>query len=136
LANESSPQTALIFVYGLLMRGFDLHHHMAGAVFTSEGWTRGTLVAVGQYPGLRDGDGRVAGELYRLEDPAASLEALDDVEAFDPADPQHSEYLRVMRDVHAADGSILEAWVYLYNRATSGMPVIESGDWHRFAAKR
>jgi gamma-glutamylcyclotransferase (GGCT)/AIG2-like uncharacterized protein YtfP len=136
LADERPAQTVLIFVYGVLMRGFDLHHHMAGAVFEGLGWTSGTLVDLGRYPGLRDGEGRVEGELYRLEDPAASLEALDDVEAFDPADPQNSEYLRVVRDVHALDGTIAPAWVYLYNRATAGLPVVKGGDWRRFTGKR
>ncbi len=118
------------------MRGFDLHHHLAGASFVAEGWTQGTLVALGRYPGLIDGAGRVAGEVYRLEDPAASLEALDDLEEFDPADPANSAYRRVMRDVEAADGSVTRAWVYVYNRATTGMPVVDGGQWRRFASDR
>jgi gamma-glutamylcyclotransferase (GGCT)/AIG2-like uncharacterized protein YtfP len=129
LADKRTVDTAFIFVYGGLMRGFDLHHYMAGASFIGEGWIAGRLVALGRYPGLLDGDGKVRGELYRLDDAAASLEALDDLEDFDPADPDKSEYLRVVREVHAEDGKIISAWVYIYNGDASTAPVITSGDW-------
>lgn len=116
-----------------MMRGFDLHHYLAGATFIAEGWIAGRLVALGHYPGLLDGDGKVRGEIYRLDDVAASLEALDDLEEFDPADPERSEYLRIVRDVYGEDGAITSAWVYLYNRDASTAPVIKSGDWRQRA---
>jgi gamma-glutamylcyclotransferase (GGCT)/AIG2-like uncharacterized protein YtfP len=133
LADKRTVDTALIFVYGGLMRGFDLHHYLAGATFIAAGWTAGRLVALGRYPGLLDGDGKVIGEIYRLEDVAASLEALDDLEEFDPADPQQSVYLRIVRDVHVDDGATMSAWVYVYNRDASTAPVIKSGDWRQGA---
>lgn len=115
------------------MRGFDLHHYMAGASFIGEGWMTGRLVDLGRYPGMLDGNGNVMGEIYRLDDIAASLEALDDLEEFDPADPDNSLYLRVVRDVRCDDGSITSAWVYLYNRDTANAPAVKSGDWRRSA---
>jgi gamma-glutamylcyclotransferase (GGCT)/AIG2-like uncharacterized protein YtfP len=116
-------------VYGGLMRGFDLHHYIAGATYIGEGSTRGKLIALGRYPGLIDGDAWVAGEIYKLGDIPADLEALDDLEDFDPGDPQRSTYLRVSRDVRSHDGSSLHAWVYLYNRDAAGIPAVTSGDW-------
>ncbi len=114
------------------MRGCDLHQYLAGATFVGEGWTQGTLLAVDRYPALIDGDGQVAGELYRLEDSAVSLEALDDLEDFDPANAEDSLYVRTVRDVHGKDGSLVRAWVYLYNKDTSAAPRITSGDWRQF----
>ena len=114
------------------MRGFNLHHYLAGATFVGEGWVAGRLVSVGRYPGLLDGDGEVSGEIYRLED-VASLEALDDLEEFDPADPERSEYLRIVRDVHGENGATVSAWVYLYNRDASTAPDVTSGNWRQSA---
>jgi gamma-glutamylcyclotransferase (GGCT)/AIG2-like uncharacterized protein YtfP len=131
LADERTVDTAFIFVYGALMRGFDLHQYMAGATFVGEGTIQGRLVALGRYPGLLDGDGNVVGELYRLDDVAASLETLDDIEEFDPADPDNSEYLRIVRDVHCKDGSTVSSWVYLYNGDASAAPAIKGGDWRQ-----
>ena len=132
MADKRTVDTAFIFVYGGLMRGFDLHHYLAGATFVGEGWVAGRLVSVGRYPGLLDGDGQVSGEIYRLED-AASLEALDDLEEFDPADPERSEYLRIVRDVHGENGATVSAWLYLYNRDASTAPDITSGNWRQSA---
>jgi len=117
------------------MRGFDLHHYLASATFIGDGWIAGRLVALGRYPGLLDGNGKVSGEIYLLEDVAASLESLDDLEEFDPADPQHSVYVRSVRDVHGHDGAIVRAWVYVYNRDASAAPLIENGDWRQRAKK-
>jgi gamma-glutamylcyclotransferase (GGCT)/AIG2-like uncharacterized protein YtfP len=131
LADERTVDPAFIFVYGALMRGFDLHPHMAGATFVGEATMPGRLVAVGRYPGVLDGDGTVVGELYRLDDVATSLETLDDIEDFDPADPDKSEYLRVVRDVSCKDGSNVSAWVYLYNGDASAALAVKSGDWRQ-----
>lgn len=130
LEGDPHADSTFIFVYGGLMRGFDLHHHLAGAMFVGEGWTLGRLVALGRYPGLLEGDGKVEGEIYKLDDAAASLEALDDLEDFNPGDPDKSMYLRVVRKVHKKDGSTIRAWIYLYNRDATGAPFVESGDWH------
>jgi gamma-glutamylcyclotransferase (GGCT)/AIG2-like uncharacterized protein YtfP len=120
-----------IFVYGLLMRGRELHHHMEGAQFAGEGTTRGTLVSLGRFPALIAGDGAVHGELYRFDDMPGALDVLDDVEEFDATDPDASLYVRVVRPVHMSDGTDVDAWVYLYNRDTKGAPRIKSGDWRR-----
>ena len=118
------------------MRGSHLHHHLAGATFIGDGRTTGTLVSFGRYPGLLEGDGEVKGEIYRLgTDAAAALEALDEVEGFDPADPERSEYVRELRDVRPQEGAAMVAWVYLYNADASHAPVVRDGDWRNEAAR-
>jgi len=121
-----------VFVYGLLMRQGELHHRMLGADFLGAATTTGTLISLGGYPGLIEGQGEVRGELYRFSDVAAGLEILDAVENYDPADPQGSLYLRCLRPVRRDDGTTVEAWLYTYNQTPEGAPVIDGGDWRRF----
>jgi gamma-glutamylcyclotransferase (GGCT)/AIG2-like uncharacterized protein YtfP len=121
--------SGFIFVYGALMRGCDLHHHMAGAAFVSLATARGRLYNVGAYPGMIEGDGEVRGELYRSDDEAVVLEVLDEVEGYDPLDSDASEYVRLKLDVRTDDGRAVSAWLYLYDREVKGLPQISSGDW-------
>lgn len=125
--------SGFIFVYGALMRSFDLHHHLAGASYVTGATARGALYVVGPYPGMVEGNGAVRGELYTSDDPAVVLEILDEVEGYDALDPDASEYVRVKRDVRRDDGRDVPAWLYLYNRDVKGLPQISSGDWHSLA---
>ena len=118
-----------LFVYGSLMRGLESHHYLAGAVFVEQAWTQGTLVSLGDYPGLIAGGARVNGELYRLADTPAALEVLDDFEDFDPADPERSLFVRSLAEIHGEGGGVFTAWLYLFNQDVAGAPVISSGDW-------
>ncbi|MHB8272486.1 gamma-glutamylcyclotransferase family protein [Bradyrhizobium sp.] len=121
-----------LFVYGTLMRGFD--HPMAkllsrSADFIGEARCQGRLYLVKHYPGLvlsgEPGD-VVFGELFSLRTPEASLVTLDDYEGCDPnvASPQ---YLRQVLPVTLDDGTISEAWTYVYNRPVAKLKRIASG---------
>lgn len=132
MADNRGVEIAFVFVYGGLMRGCDLHSYMAGAAFVDEGWTDGTLVVLDRYPGLVEGDGKVLGEIYKLADNTAMLEALDDLEDFNPGDPDASTYQRQLRQVHANDGSVVDAWTYVYHRDVAGLQVVSDGDWRKY----
>lgn len=119
----------LVFVYGLLMKGQELHAHVAGGTFVGEGSVRGVLWSFGRYPGLTDGDDEVRGELYRFDDLASALDVLDDVEEYDPSDPAGSLYVRSVRPVRTSTGQPVDAWTYVYNRAVADATRIASGDW-------
>lgn len=78
----------LVFVYGLLKRGFSLHQHLGSSKFLGEAQTSPNyfLVDCQDYPGLRHvtdpGDGMcVFGEVFEVN--AATLEELDLVEGVD-----------------------------------------------------
>ncbi len=86
---------------------------------------RGTLVDLGAFPGLVAGDGSVTGELYEVADRAV-LERLDRFEGYDPADPTGSAFVR--RLARLLDPPV-HAWVWYYNRPTTGRPRVASGDW-------
>ena len=127
--NAPSGSSDSVFVYGGLMQGFGLHHYVAFAAFVARATTRGRLYVVGQYPGMTDGDGVVHGEVYRFGDIAVALEVLDEVEDYDPLDPDGSPYVRALRAVVTEDGKTLLAWTYLYNQDVKGLTPISSGDW-------
>jgi gamma-glutamylcyclotransferase (GGCT)/AIG2-like uncharacterized protein YtfP len=87
------------------------------------------LVSLGRYPALIDGRGTVRGEVFTFDDLAAALDILDDVEDFNAADPDNSLYLRVARPITMDGGAIRIAWLYRYNGATAGLPVLSGGVW-------
>ena len=119
----------MVFVYGTLMRGLSRHHYMNGGRFEGEAAADGRLISLGEYPAFVDGSGTVRGELYTFDDLPAALDVLDEVEEFEPADPDASEYVRDARIVRHVDGTQLLAWLYVYNRSREDTPFIESGDW-------
>jgi gamma-glutamylcyclotransferase (GGCT)/AIG2-like uncharacterized protein YtfP len=122
-----------LFVYGTLMRGFD--HPMAkllsrGADFLSPARCRGRLYLVKHYPGLVPSDDSadiVFGELFRLRSAAELLRELDMYEACGEGFAEPTEYVRQMLAVTSADGTVGEAWTYIYNWPVAQLPRIASG---------
>ncbi|MBV8282045.1 MAG: gamma-glutamylcyclotransferase [Candidatus Eremiobacteraeota bacterium] len=121
MAASSAAIVDSVFVYGLLKRGFSLHHHMAQGVFAGTATVQGALCSVGQYPGLVEGAGMVRGEVYRFADIAIALEVLDEIEEYDPSNPEQSEFVRRVRPAtFDADKRVVQAWCYVYNRIRKG----------------
>ena len=124
-----------LFVYGTLLSAAA---HPMGARLRSEAGlvgaasVTGRLYRVGWYPGLAEGDvagAQVHGEVYALDDPAASLVWLDAYESIVPGDAAGSEYARVERAVRLASGQDITAWVYLYQRDVAGLERVADGRW-------
>ncbi|MEA2899651.1 MAG: hypothetical protein QOJ84_5266 [Bradyrhizobium sp.] len=121
-----------LFVYGTLMRGFD--HPMAkllsrSAEFCGDARCQGRLYLVKHYPGLvlsDDAADVVFGELVRLRAPDESLATLDEYEGCGPGvfSPQ---YVRQVLPVTRDDGTVSEAWTYVYNRPVAKLNRIASG---------
>jgi gamma-glutamylcyclotransferase (GGCT)/AIG2-like uncharacterized protein YtfP len=122
-----------LFVYGTLMRGFD--HPMSrllsgSAEFVGEAQCRGRLYLVKHYPGLLLSDAPdevVHGELYRMPSPQQLLATLDDYEGCGPGFAQPTGYLREVLPVTFLDGTVSEAWTYVYNRPVMETKRIASG---------
>jgi gamma-glutamylcyclotransferase (GGCT)/AIG2-like uncharacterized protein YtfP len=122
-----------IFVYGTLMRGFD--HPMSkllasGADFLGDASCRGRLYMIAHYPGLLHSaaeDDIVHGDLFRMRDPDKLLAVLDDYESIGPEHEQPTLYLREMLPVTLEDGSLVQAWTYIYNLPVSETKRIRSG---------
>ena len=111
-----------LFLYGTLMRGQPAHRLLAGrATFVDEATVAGTLLALGRYPGVVAGRGRVRGEVWRLEAPQV-LRTLDDYEGYN--------FERRPTVATLASGRRVRAWVYRY-RGPRTHAAIPDGDWRR-----
>ena len=136
----SSPEP--LFVYGTLRRatGHEMQQRLAAhSEFAGDAWFRGRLFMVDDYPGAvpsaRQAD-RVRGEVYRLRDPGLILAILDEYEGCDPDSPATALYRRELADVTLDGGGQVTAWIYLYNRPTTGLQEIESGDFLNVSGAR
>ena len=124
-----------VFVYGTLMSGYD--HPMsrllaAEADFLGPATIRGRLYMITHYPGLLHSDDAgdiVHGELYRLRNVDGLMAALDEYESVGPGFEPPTLYLRKTVPATLADGSIVEAWTYIYNRPVDEAKRIVSGNF-------
>jgi ribosomal-protein-alanine N-acetyltransferase len=124
----------LLFVYGSLLRGFELHHHLVrlGAKCCGKGRVAGQLFDLGRYPGARPSTLKgkwVCGEIYRLRRPQHDLRVLDAVEGFDPSALERGEFTRAMTMVTLEGGKSRRAWMYWLNRPLPRTRRIASGDY-------
>lgn len=118
----------LFAFYGSLRRGLPTLvrlgiakrlHHLSDCIIS------GTLFDLGDFPGLIEGEGTVAGDLFRLSDVRA-VQALDRFEGFDQRRADHSHFVRKKVRLIRPDEL---AWVYFYNGATTGRQKVPEGDW-------
>lgn len=127
-----------LFVYGSLTVA---HDHPQGQRLRTESLligpahSPGRLYRVTWYPGLRPpqhASDIVHGEVYALADPARSLAWLDEYEGITPSASSAAGpdiYERTQRAVTIADGRVLAAWVYLYQRPLPEDSFIPDGRW-------
>lgn len=104
------------------------------ADFVSRGRIPGVLYDVGPYPGAVKRSGTrafVRGDVYRLRDSERALQILDRYEGWDERKPRSAEFKRSRVAVDLGAGKKIRAWIYLYNRPTTGLPKIRSGDYLR-----
>ena len=85
----------------------------------------GLLLDCGQYPGLIEGAGTVAGELFWIRSEEV-LERLDRYEGYRPDAPGPSLFVRRAVELVSPEET---AWTYWYDGPRKGRPLIESGNW-------
>jgi gamma-glutamylcyclotransferase (GGCT)/AIG2-like uncharacterized protein YtfP len=125
--------TDLVFFYGTLMTGFQ----RPGRARLDDvlepvgrGWISAALFDLGIYPAaIPAHDSRVWGEVHRLIDPDAVLNALDELEGYSADEPDSSLYTRVETPVTLESGEPVYAWAYFYNAPLGRAERIESGDY-------
>ncbi|HEU5251190.1 MAG TPA: gamma-glutamylcyclotransferase family protein [Thermoanaerobaculia bacterium] len=130
-----------IFVYGTLRAASN--HDMSRVLerhadFVSRGRIPGVLYDVGPYPGAvrrRGTRAFVWGDVYRLRDSEHALPILDRYEGWNEAKPRSAEFKRSRILVDLGGGKKVRAWIYLYNRPTTGLTKIRSGDYFGAAAR-
>jgi gamma-glutamylcyclotransferase (GGCT)/AIG2-like uncharacterized protein YtfP len=92
----------------------------------------GILYDVGRYPGaVKSSETRavVRGDVYLLRDADRALKVLDRYEGWDEKKPRSGEFRRSRVVVDLGAGKTVKAWIYLYNRPTTGLMRIRSGDY-------
>jgi gamma-glutamylcyclotransferase (GGCT)/AIG2-like uncharacterized protein YtfP len=126
------PSPTAIFAYGTLMSGERGHDMLAPRVRRAHGSAHvvgASLIHIDWYPGLVLSDGgSVHGELYELDDVAATLAQFDSYEDFSGYDGEDSLYRRSLVSAVTTGGSIL-AWTYIYLGDADAFPLIPSGRW-------
>ena len=129
---QASPCPTAIFTYGTLMSGERSHDMLASRVRRSHGSAQvigASLIHIDWYPGLiLTDEGSVHGELYEIEDVAATLQEFDSYEDFSGYDSDGSLYRRALVSAVTTGGSML-AWTYIYLGDADAFPLIPSGRW-------
>jgi gamma-glutamylcyclotransferase (GGCT)/AIG2-like uncharacterized protein YtfP len=90
--------------------------------FVAEAHVAGTLLALGRYPGLVAGPGRVRGEVWRLE----ALEVLPTLDEYEGYNFERRTAIATL-----ASGRRVRAQVYRYRGPRTQQAVIPEGDWRR-----
>lgn len=93
----------------------------------------GTLYDLGMYPGyVATGEGRVKGELYRLDEATAemTINMLDAYESVTGA--PEDEYRKVEVSVSVGDGGSFQAFTYEFTKSVAGKAIIPLGDYAAF----
>jgi gamma-glutamylcyclotransferase (GGCT)/AIG2-like uncharacterized protein YtfP len=131
----SAGASEYVAVYGSLRDGFSLPDAPdVGGSLHDRGYCtiQGLIYDLGEYPGLKPGEGCVIGELFEVRT-LSVFRRLDEYERYDALRPNESLYLRRVVRLQQPE---IDAWVYLYNGDVEGKPLIESGDWARYRGGR
>jgi gamma-glutamylcyclotransferase (GGCT)/AIG2-like uncharacterized protein YtfP len=127
-----------LFVYGSLMTA--LAHPMGDrlrreARLLGPARMAGRLHRVSWYPGLlpaQNASDLVHGEVYLLADPVHALHWLDEYEGIRPGGTSAAasdEYGRAERPATLADGTVVVAHIYLYQRPLPLSSWVRDGQW-------
>ncbi len=126
------PMPNAVFTYGTLMSGQARHDLLASKVRRAHGPAHvsgAALIHIDWYPGLILSDGGlVHGELYEVNDVAATLGELDAYEDFAGYGRQESLYRRSLITVVTEGGTTL-AWTYVFLGDATGFRPIPTGRW-------
>ncbi|WP_226674962.1 gamma-glutamylcyclotransferase [Rossellomorea aquimaris] len=116
-----------VFVYGTLRRHESNYALLKEPLLIREqAWVEGVLYETNRgYPALREGDGRVYGELYKIN--SEILSKVDELEDFLEG-REDNLYIRKVKKV-ATDTGEYEAFVYYSENEALFQEEIPSGDW-------
>ena len=129
------PDPDVIFTYGTLRPGLgdraEADEFRATAKLIGPATFQGRLYAIDWYPGMVDSSDPtdiVIGDLFQVGQNTDFFQKLDTYEGCIQGRPTPHEYIRVIRKV-SHDGTLIPAWVYLFNWAITDQTRILSGDF-------
>ncbi len=115
VASDETPQWLVrdLFVYGTLRRGQGRHAVLeaVGIEQVLPATVPGSLIDLGDFPGIVEGPGFVEGECVTLSDPAAAIAICDEVEGFEGWGKPGNLFRRALIHCKTNDGPRL-AWHY------------------------
>ena len=132
----NTSRNAMVFVYGVLRKGFGGHRILRGlhARFKGNGSVQGQLYDLGDYPGAvkvgRDA-GYVHGELYEFPNCGHALTLLDRFEGARASNPKSGLFRRETTTVTLANGEQMLAWIYWLGRAHQPRRRLPSGRYDK-----
>lgn len=132
--------TNLLFVYGTLLQPGNSFANYLKLNFTylSRGKLRGLLYDIGEYPGAivtDNTDGYIYGSIFKLHHPEENLRVIDDYEGYGPEQELPNLYIRSVASIETDSGAA-DAWIYLYNLPTNGLPQIPSGNYAEYVRQK
>lgn len=130
---------SVLFAYGTLMSwatsalGVDMRARLKReARSLGAATTAGRLYSLGAYPGLTEplvATDVVHGEAIRLHATNVTLKWLDEYEGIAPGHERANEYARIVRPIRLANGTQIEAWLYVYLADISQARRVPGGRW-------
>ena len=99
-----------------------------------QGFANGVLYDLGGYPGAvldPSTNQTITGHVLELPEDGKVLREIDAYEEFDPAAPEHSQFIRVLHPVVLATGGTLQCWIYVYNRDPGSARILPGGLYRR-----
>ncbi|MCB1777320.1 MAG: gamma-glutamylcyclotransferase [Candidatus Competibacteraceae bacterium] len=123
-----------IFVYGTLLKGMARSNVLNACHYLGPGLIGARLYDLGQYPGIKDGDGFVVGEAYEINQ--QTLNRLDEIEGYHPKHHRESLFIRKTYEVCLMNGEQVDCYVYSYNDRVNPRDWILHGDYRRHLLER
>lgn len=96
------------------------------------------LYDIGEYPGavITDNtDGYIYGSIFKLHHSEENLRVIDDYEGYGTEQDQPNLYIRSVALVETNSGAV-DAWIYVYNLPTNGLPQITSGNYAEYITQK
>ena len=97
-----------VFVYGSLKQGHGNNRFLSNSNFIGKGITLDDdfkMISLGGFPGIIDGNNRIVGELYEIDDEV--FQSIDSLEG------NGHFYKRELVDIMLLDGKNYKAWIYI-----------------------
>ncbi|MFA6247900.1 MAG: gamma-glutamylcyclotransferase family protein [Mucilaginibacter sp.] len=129
-----------LFIYGTLLQpGNPFANYLSrNCTYLSPGKLKGLLYDIGEYPGAivtDNTDGYIYGSIFKLHHTEENLRVIDDYEGYGPEQDLPNLYIRSVAPIETDSGAV-DAWIYLYNLPTNGLPQIASGNYAEYIKQK
>jgi len=124
-------KTCKLFVFGTLKIGGHFAKRFDHLRIDSRpASTQGKMFSVhGSYPAVDFfAEGQISGEIHEYKNPEEVISEMDLIEGYREGNPNNL-YNRIKIAIPTKNGKEEEVYTYSFNRDTSGLKPVESGEW-------